>query len=52
MVEIMKKELRKTANGIINVGDLNKIKINFIKSYQQERSNNDYDVQLLSRYFR
>lgn len=52
LASIVINELQKIANGTINVNDLNKTRINFIKEREQAKSNNDYDMQLLSRYFR
>lgn len=52
LVKIVKDELQKIANGTVNVSDLNKTRINFLKERQQQKNNNNYDMQLLSRYFR
>lgn len=52
LVLIVKEELQKIANGTINASDLNKTGVNFIKEREQEKNNNSYDMQLLTRYFR
>jgi zinc protease len=52
LVNIVKAELQKIADGNINGDDLNKTKTNFIKERQQSRDKNDYDMQLLTTFFR
>ncbi|GGK14961.1 zinc protease [Yeosuana aromativorans] len=52
LVNIVKAELQKIADGNINDDDLNKTKTNFIKERQQSRDKNDYDMQLLTTFFR
>ncbi|MEL1241716.1 M16 family metallopeptidase [Flavobacterium flavipallidum] len=52
LAKIVTNEFEKIANGTINANDLNKTRVNFIKERQQYKDKNDYDMQLLSRYFR
>lgn len=52
LVEIVKNELQKMANGTINDEDLNKTRINFLKEQEQAKDKNAYDLQVLTRYFR
>jgi zinc protease len=52
LVEIVKAELQKMANGEINNEDLFKIKTNFIKEREQSKDKNSYDMQLLSTYYK
>jgi zinc protease len=52
LVDIVNSELQKIANGDIQLDDLNKIKINFIKEREQAKDKNGYDMLLLTSYFR
>lgn len=52
LVEIVKNELQKIANGTINEEDLNKTRTNFLKENEQAKDNNGYDMAMLTRYFR
>ncbi|RXP46576.1 insulinase family protein [Lutibacter sp. HS1-25] len=52
LVEIVKDELQKMANGEINEDDLFKIKTNFIKEREQSKDKNAYDLQLLTAFYR
>ena len=52
LVDIVKAELQKIAEGTILKDDLNKIKTNFIKEREQSKERNGYDMYLLTSYFR
>ena len=52
LVEIVKAELQKMADGDINEDDLFKIKTNFIKEREQSKDKNAYDLQLLTAFYR
>ncbi|GAA4298779.1 M16 family metallopeptidase [Aestuariibaculum suncheonense] len=52
LVEIVKNELQKIANGTINEEDLNKTRTNYLKENEQSKDNNGYDMAMLTRYFR
>ena len=52
LVDIVNAELQKIANGEINDDDLNKTRTNFIKEREQAKDKNNYDMQVLTAYFR
>ncbi|MCH4553045.1 M16 family metallopeptidase [Aestuariibaculum lutulentum] len=52
LVDIVKNELQKIANGTINEEDLNKTRTNYLKENEQAKDNNGYDMAMLTRYFR
>ncbi len=52
LVEIVKEELQKIADGTINEDDLNKTRTNYLKENEQSKDNNGYDMAMLTRYFR
>ncbi|REE83009.1 zinc protease [Lutibacter oceani] len=52
LVTIVNGELQTIAEGNIIEEDLNKIKTNFIKEREQSKGKNNYDMQLLTTYFR
>ncbi|MFV0566840.1 MAG: M16 family metallopeptidase [Flavobacteriaceae bacterium] len=52
LVNIVKGELEKIANGTINDDDLSKTKTNFIKEREQAKDKNAFDMRWLTTYFR
>ncbi|MBD0824895.1 M16 family metallopeptidase [Aestuariibaculum marinum] len=52
LVEIVKEELQKIADGTISEDDLNKTRTNYLKENEQSKDNNGYDMAMLTRYFR
>ncbi|MBD0833454.1 M16 family metallopeptidase [Aestuariibaculum sediminum] len=52
LVEIVKNEFEKIANGTINASDLEKTRTNYLKENEQSKDNNGYDMSMLTRYFR
>ncbi len=52
LVNIVKGELQKIANGTINDDDLNKTKTNYIKEREQAKNKNGFDMRWLTSYFR
>ena len=52
LVTIVNGELQTIAEGNISEEDLNKIKTNFFKEREQAKGKNNYDMQLLTTYFR
>ncbi|WP_035483484.1 M16 family metallopeptidase [Gaetbulibacter saemankumensis] len=52
MVDIVKEELQKMADGDIKEEDLNKTRTNFLKEREQSKDRNSYDMALLSNFFK
>jgi len=52
LVDIVKNELQKIANGTINDEDLNKTRTNYLKEQEQAKDKNAYDMQMLTKYFK
>jgi len=52
LVAIVKAELQKIAKGEVKEEDLNKIKTNFLKENRQSKDKNNYDMRLLTSFFR
>ena len=52
LIEIVKGELQKIADGTIKDEDMKKIKTNFIKERKQSKDRNSYDMQMLTNFFR
>jgi zinc protease len=50
--KIVQEEIKKIAEGNINDADLNKTKTNFLKERQQLKDQSEYDMQLLTNFFR
>ncbi|MFH4968398.1 insulinase family protein [Gaetbulibacter sp. M240] len=52
LVDIVNSELQKIAQGEISDADLDKTRVNFIKERQQAKDKNEYELQVLTAYFR
>ncbi|WP_194768159.1 M16 family metallopeptidase [Tamlana sp. I1] len=52
LVTIVHNELKKIADGDINQVDLDKTTTNYLKERQQQKDYNNYDMRLLTNYYR